>query len=825
MRLFGLSRERRGPVRWTLVMALAALVLAACGQPKVVAPTIAAFEASPAVIDAGGSSELSWIVKGDYKEIRLLAGGVQVAAKLPAQGERVVNPDATTEYSLVVTPKAAGATVRKSVTVTVVTPPDGPVVLGLTLDETDAVDLEVGDTHDIGFTLSVEEGADVGVQWTVGGDEGVLSVSPESTDELSGNVTVTAVGAGSATLIGTTVGVDADGEPVTATVEFNVTVAPGTPVALDLDLDQSGPVGLDAGDTQDVGFTLSVEDGASTTVNWTVSDGAVLSVAPASTTTTTGTVTITALAAGSATLTGTTVGLDSAGDPITASVVFNVTAVVVPPAITSVAVEVVEGSQFTATWAATGADEFDVVAVNPSDPDDVEAVPGGAALAGTATSATLGIPSSTHQLIRVVARNAGGEVSMDAAGVLENVVLNTQDSDPYNTRDYWHAEPEVPGSLRNVINNAPAGAVIGFAADVVAAGEIEIYGVEIDTWGDAHLYFGRDVTLSGPASGLTIRARSAFEPGDPGDPYTYRSRVLFVAAGVDATVENLTLTGGDFIFTGGGIRNLGTLTLNGVTVTGNHAWYTGGGISNAGTLVVNDSVISDNTAGTYESEVGTSYIIRGNPDPEAQTGNINPGGWGAGVAQRDAGANATFTNVTFSGNVTRRYGGALYTEDGAGPVSVSGGSVVSNQANVAYFLDVASAGPEGVRAGGILVASAVTMDGVLFDGNDATGNASSGAGGAIGVVQTGTAVLTSSQVNNNTADYGGGILVWTCTTVGDVLTTSGVTYSGNSAREAGGQDDLEVETLACVAQAGRTGAVVSDAGLPTNEQMLQMNSR
>ena len=65
------------------------------------------------------------------------------------------------------------------------------------------------------------------------------------------------------------------------------------------------------------------------------------------------------------------------------------------------------------------------------------------------------------------------------------------------------------------------------------------------------------------------------------------------------TISGLTITGGDAT-DGGGIDNLGTLTVSKVTFTDNHttdvAGGVGGGIDNLGTLTVTNSAFTGNSA-------------------------------------------------------------------------------------------------------------------------------------------------------------------------------------------------------------------------------------
>src|SRR5208283_4608523 len=73
------------------------------------------------------------------------------------------------------------------------------------------------------------------------------------------------------------------------------------------------------------------------------------------------------------------------------------------------------------------------------------------------------------------------------------------------------------------------------------------------------------------------------------------NQILYVNPGA-LTVNDLTIENGSS-FDGGGIENVGTLTVTNSTFSGNSATGgTGGGIFNDGTLTVTNSTFSTNTA-------------------------------------------------------------------------------------------------------------------------------------------------------------------------------------------------------------------------------------
>src|SRR5205085_6773720 len=96
---------------------------------------------------------------------------------------------------------------------------------------------------------------------------------------------------------------------------------------------------------------------------------------------------------------------------------------------------------------------------------------------------------------------------------------------------------------------------------------------------------GNDLTIFGNGDAIQ---RSAAK-GTPA------FRLFDVASGASLALHDLTLSGGSGLFEGGGVYNLGALTLDHVTVQGcsAHGWSVvlGGGIFSNGSLTVADSTI------------------------------------------------------------------------------------------------------------------------------------------------------------------------------------------------------------------------------------------
>src|SRR6476620_3363620 len=134
-------------------------------------------------------------------------------------------------------------------------------------------------------------------------------------------------------------------------------------------------------------------------------------------------------------------------------------------------------------------------------------------------------------------------------------------------------------TLREAIND-PASTEISFAPGL--SGPITL---AKPADGGGQLLINKVLTITGPASGLTIRRRKT-------DP---QFRILRVDAGGDVTLTNLTLQNGSTNGGGGGVINTGSLALVNTAVSDNSA-HQGGGIYNSGLLSLTNSFTSRNSA-------------------------------------------------------------------------------------------------------------------------------------------------------------------------------------------------------------------------------------
>ena len=300
------------------------------------------------------------------------------------------------------------------------------------------------------------------------------------------------------------------------------------------------------------------------------------------------------------------------------------------------------------------------------------------------------------------------------------------------------------------------------------------------------------VDIDGPGAGkLTVSGGGA-------------TRVLNIAAGVRATVEDLTVANGKVTGTlGGGILNAGTLTLENSVVSGNAAVRSGpptfaggrgGGIENTGTLTLKRSTVTGNSStqdggGIHNAGAGVVVI-----DQSTVSGNTCTFD-GAGI-RSERGTTLTITDSTVSGNSASAFGtggiasGATLTvRDSliAGNTSAAAGMYLFGSGAVlisrSVIRDNGPSATSGSGVGGIWSFSSAT---VAIEDTDIRNNTGASAGG----LGFGSFALTRSTVRNNA---GTGLRVSSATVTESTISgNTGTTYGGIFAY---GQLDLVRSTV------------------------------
>jgi hypothetical protein len=219
------------------------------------------------------------------------------------------------------------------------------------------------------------------------------------------------------------------------------------------------------------------------------------------------------------------------------------------------------------------------------------------------------------------------------------------------------------------------------------------------------------LTIQGPGPGpgaVTVRR-------DTGGDY----RIFRVLSGAQLDLSGVTITNGlDRLSAGGGgIRNEGTLHLDGVTVTGNSAiseeglstsFSRGGGIFSTGQMSIVRSTIKENTASASSSfdfafaagggvgDIGSSEIsdstISANHVSAASASAAQSGGGGvsSSVATKLTNVTVTGNTATASGSSALAMGGGAFAETtGSSVLTITSSTIASNSAasgaNLATF--------------------------------------------------------------------------------------------------------------------------------------------
>ncbi|MDP1615568.1 MAG: choice-of-anchor Q domain-containing protein [Methylococcales bacterium] len=257
------------------------------------------------------------------------------------------------------------------------------------------------------------------------------------------------------------------------------------------------------------------------------------------------------------------------------------------------------------------------------------------------------------------------------------------------------------------------------------------------------------------------------------------NRPFNISTAGDLTLNRLTVKNGRYAQRGGGIQNLGKLTMVNSTVTDNGTYWEGdsylgaygvygGGIFNAGTATLTNSTVANNLI-----DVGfTFYGVRS--------------GLGGGIFNSGS---MTLTNSRVSNNKTL----GSSSLHGQGPSS----------------------------GGGIINYGVMALNNTTVSGNSAATD-----GG--GIRNRGIMALDGSTVSGNSADNGGGINNGSGHFIGSnsiSLTLTNSTVSGNSAFSGGGIRNAKNLTLINTTLSGNRAAGIVNSGNLTLINSLIANSR
>jgi fibronectin-binding autotransporter adhesin len=280
--------------------------------------------------------------------------------------------------------------------------------------------------------------------------------------------------------------------------------------------------------------------------------------------------------------------------------------------------------------------------------------------------------------------------------------------------------------------------------------------------GDELEVVGRCVGVYALDKDLTVTGISTKRFPAPTLDANHVDTTLIIETGVEATLTNLTITGGAFSeqrgFLGAGIYNNGTLTLTSCTVSNNG--YTGGpgegaGIYNdsAATLALNTSAVTGNGA---TRGGGGGIVNAGTATISSSAVSNNQADFSGGISNSGS---MTVQDSTVAENGASAGTGGIYNP---GTMTLSSSSITDNVSALGApggvlnsgTLTVESSTISGNGSGGIVNLGTLTLNLSMVIDNS-VGDLTPG-GGGIYNAGTGLATLNSSTVTMNTAVTNGG---------------------------------------------------------------------
>ena len=222
-------------------------------------------------------------------------------------------------------------------------------------------------------------------------------------------------------------------------------------------------------------------------------------------------------------------------------------------------------------------------------------------------------------------------------------------------------------------------------------------------------------------------------------PVSTTSRVLNITNFL-VNLNRLTITGGNVTGNGGGIQNVGTLTITSCVIEGNNAngaGGTGGGIRSTNTLTIMNSTISGN-ASIASTSGGLSFA--GSNLTIAHTMIFGNGAFGNGGGMNiSATVSVAINNSTISNNTAGASSGGMFANRG----TITNTTISNNTANGALATD--GGGGLRIQAG----VNSVSLTSCTITANSAP-NSTTGARSGIWH-ETGTLNITNSIIAANVA--------------------------------------------------------------------------
>src|ERR1051325_1373014 len=338
-----------------------------------------------------------------------------------------------------------------------------------------------------------------------------------------------------------------------------------------------------------------------------------------------------------------------------------------------------------------------------------------------------------------------------------------------------------PGSLRDTIANAAPGTTIDFAI----GGTIQLT--------SGQLLVTKDLTIAGPGAAILTIQRSTASG-------TAEFRIFHLQSGI-VSISGLAVSNGVDII-GAGIHNETTFSLRDSVIAGNLALGAGGGINNLGTLTMSNCVVNGNRVSPRSANSAPFQSGGGLNNENTVTvlscvfsSNVAP--FGGGI--RSDGTLA-LTNSLVRGNSAGGIlsaagkGGGIYNE---GTLSVHTTTIETNSAIGP------SSGDKSLGGGIENVLGTVTLDRSTVSRNLVTGNPS---GGGVDNL-LGTLVVENSTISGNIASGSspvggaiangqGSVLLNHSTVTANVLDPVGLSPDGGGLFNLGGVVEIKNTILA-----------------------------
>jgi CSLREA domain-containing protein len=365
------------------------------------------------------------------------------------------------------------------------------------------------------------------------------------------------------------------------------------------------------------------------------------------------------------------------------------------------------------------------------------------------------------------------------AAAATTITVNTAQDELNSDGDCALREAIRAANSNSAVDACPAGS--GTDTITLPAGVYTLTrtGADEDAAATGDLDITQSLTINGAGAASTIIDGGAID------------RVLDIFTGATVSLNNLTARNGRTTAVlasnttsregrGGGIYNLGALTLTNSVVSSNNVFPSetgeyragiGGGIYSAGSLTLTNSTIEDNRidGGDYSGSIGGGVYNSGS---------------------------LTLTNSTLRGNLAESPDYDRSDEQGIangiyhvqGALTMTGGQLLGDSVLLAGQVSISNTTVYGFTNSATMTVNGVTIhgglsnsgtltltDSIIRDGQDTFGcgiygDCSPGFGG--GVSNSGTLTIVRSVIRDNVANYGGGIYSFGTLTISDSLITA-----------------------------------------------------